>query len=141
MGIGHLRGMTKLKKLNLQGTALSDEGTRQLANLTELQEMNLYGTKITNVGVEVIKEFKHLSVVDLRYTVVTRSGVDRLKAAVPQCEINFLDRSVRASLPEGADRIVAGEGTSPWPNGYVRSAATRFLRTAGCGKSLWPERA
>ena len=59
---------------------------------------------------EVLKGLKHLSVVDLRYTRVTRAGVDRLQAAVPRCEVSFLDSSVRPGLPEGADRIVAGEG-------------------------------
>ena len=102
--------MTKLKKLNLQGAALTDEGIRHLADMTGLEELNLYGTKVTNVGVEVLKDLKHLSVVDLRYTRVTGAGVDRLRASVPRCEVSFLDPSVRPGLPEGADRIVAGEG-------------------------------
>ena len=138
-GIAHLRGMTKLKKLNLQGTALTDVGIRHLANMTELEELNLYGTKVSNVGVEVLKDLKHLSVVDLRYTRVTRAGVDRLQASVPRCEVTFLDPSVRPGLPAGADRIVAGRGTGPWPNGCVRSAAMRSSRTAGCGRSRWPQ--
>ena len=121
-GIAHLRGMTKLKKLNLQGAALTDEGTRHLANMTELEELNLYGTKVTNVGVEVLKDLKHLSIVDLRYTRVTRAGVDRLHASVPRCEVSFLDPSVRPGLPEGADRIVAGQGDE---------AVARWVRSIG----------
>ena len=121
-GIAHLRGMTKLKKLNLQGAALTDEGIRHLADMTELEELNLYGTKVTNVGVEVLKDLKHLSVVDLRYTRVTRAGVDRLRASLPRCEVSFLDPSVRPGLPEGADRIVAGEGDG---------AVARWVRSIG----------
>ena len=121
-GIAHLRGMTKLKKLNLQGAALTDEGIRHLANMTDLEELNLYGTKVTNVGVEVLKDLKHLSVVDLRYTRVTRAGVDRLRASVPRCDVSFLDPSVRPDLPEGADRIVAGEGDG---------AVARWVRSIG----------
>ena len=114
--------MTKLKKLNLQGAALTDEGSRHLANMTGLEELNLYGTKVSNVGVEVLKDLKHLSVVDLRYTRVTRAGVDRLKASVPRCEVSFLDPRYGLAIPEGADRIVAGEGDG---------AVARWVRSIG----------
>ena len=96
--------------------------------------MNLYGTKITNVGVEVLKDLKQLSVVDLRYTRVTRAGVDRLQASVPRCEVSFLDPSVRPGLPEGADRIVAGEGdgaVAQWVRSIGGHAVDRKRPVAG----------
>src|SRR5262249_21990658 len=78
--------------------------------------------RIANVGVEVLTGLKHLSIVDLRYTRVTRAGVDRLRASVPRCEVIFLDPTVRPALPEGADRIVAGEGDG---------AVARWVRSIG----------
>ena len=119
-GVAHLRGMTKLKKLNLQGAVLTDEGIRHLASMTGLEELNLYGTKVTNAGVDVLKDLKNLRTVDLRYTRVTRAGVDRLQAAVPRCDVTFLDPSVRPAIPAGADRIVAGQGDATVA-GWVRA--------------------
>ena len=88
-----------------------------------LEELNLYGTKVTNVGVEVLKGLQHLGVVDLRYTRVARAGVDRLRASLPRCDVSFLDPTVRAELPEGADRIVAGQGDGAVAGWVRRSAA------------------
>ena len=125
-GVAHLREMTRLKKLNLQGASLTDEGIRYLAKMTELEEVNLYGTKITNVGVEVLKDLKHLTAIDLRYTHVTRTGVDRLRTSVPRCDVSFLDASVRTGLPEGADKIVVGDGEGAVAQ-WVRSIGGRAV--------------
>src|SRR5262249_21729238 len=126
-GVTHLRGMMKLRKLNLQGSALTDDACRHLANMKELEELNLYGTKVTSASVEVLKDLKHLSDVDLRYTRMTRAGVDRLRGSLPQCELAFLDSSVRPGLPKGAERIVAGGGDS---------AVAQWVRSIG-GDAVW----
>ncbi|MBI3467901.1 MAG: hypothetical protein HY000_33255, partial [Planctomycetes bacterium] len=109
-GVAHLRGMTRLKKLNLESAGLTDEGLAVLSVMTTMQELNLYGTRITNAAVDTLENMKDLRTVDLRYTRMTRAGVDRLQAALPRCDITFLDSSVPPTIPAGADRIVAGEG-------------------------------
>ena len=134
-GVAHLGGMTRLKKLNLLGAELTDVGMQYLAGMVDLEELNLYGTRITNAGAEVLKGFRSLRQVDLRYTRVTRAGADGLRTALPECQVNFLDLSVRPSIPPDADRLVeakrcrrcrvgAGHG---WPGRVGGAGAARDL--------------
>src|SRR5262249_35357598 len=125
-GVAQLRGMTKLKKLSLQGAALSDEGIKVLAGMTDLEELNLYATKITNAAVEVLQELKKLRTVDLRYARMTRAGVDRLVAAVQKCDVTFLDPSPRPPVPADADRRLADDSDA---------AASEWVKAIG-GKAI-----
>jgi Leucine-rich repeat (LRR) protein len=109
-GAIHLAGMTRLKKLSLQSAGITDEGLRKLADLKQLEELNLYGTKVSNASVDVFLGMQHLRMIDLRYSRMSRAGVDRLVAAVPRCNVTFLDSSVRPAVPAGAERVVAGQG-------------------------------
>src|SRR5581483_10131191 len=47
--------------------------------------------------------------VDLRYTRMSRAGIDRLLAAVPQCNVTFLDPSPRPPVPAAADRGLSAD--------------------------------
>ena len=105
---------------------LRTRGIQQLAGMTELEELNLYGARISNAAVEVLKDLKDLRTVDLRYTRVSRTGVERLKTAVPQCDITFLDPSVRPALPAEADKNLAGAEDA---------IAARWVRALG-GKAV-----
>ena len=95
-----MKGLTELRKLNLLGAAVTDEGLAQLRGLKKLEELNLYRTQITNAGLEPLKEMKNLTSLDLRYTRATRAGVDGLRAKLPGLRVAFLDSSVkRAAAP------------------------------------------
>ena len=119
-GLEHLRGLTKLRKLNLLGTNVSDAGLAHLAGLTELEELNIYRTKVTNAGLSHLKGLPRLGLVDLRYSRVTGSGVESLRAALPDCRIEFLDVSP-VSQRAGAAKP-AGEGAE---------AVAKWVRSLG----------
>jgi Leucine-rich repeat (LRR) protein len=51
----HLKGMTKLKHLDLFGTRITDEGLEHLKGLTSLTTLDLSRTQITDAGLEQIK--------------------------------------------------------------------------------------
>ena len=106
-GVAHLAGLVNMRKLDLLGADLTDDGLKSLAGMTRLEELNLYRTKVTNVGLDQLKNLKSLRQIDLRYSRASQSGVDSLQAALPEARINFLDVSVRPSIPEGADRVLS----------------------------------
>ena len=45
-GLVGLKGLVRLRKLNLMGTTVSDSGLENLGELNKLQELNLYRTKV-----------------------------------------------------------------------------------------------
>jgi hypothetical protein len=55
-GIRHLRGLTRLKDLDLSGTDITDAGLAHLKGLTSLANLNLAGTLVTVEGVEQLKK-------------------------------------------------------------------------------------
>jgi hypothetical protein len=63
----HLKGLTKLRRLNLWGSEITDAALPQLKDLTQLKEL----------GVEVAE--------------VTRAGVAELKKALPNTRIGHIN--------------------------------------------------
>ena len=51
----HLKGLSKLQSLNLDGTLITDAGLQHLAGLPELENVNALRTKLTNPGTEKLK--------------------------------------------------------------------------------------
>ena len=47
-----LKGLTKIKRLNLRGTSITDDGLKRLKRLTDLEQLNLSGTKVTDAGLK-----------------------------------------------------------------------------------------
>jgi hypothetical protein len=48
--------MTKLEKLDLSNTGISDHGLKYLRGLKRLKILTLYGTKVTNKGLMKLKK-------------------------------------------------------------------------------------
>ncbi len=88
-GLAHLKGLTKLEKLNLDGTKITDEGLAHLKGLTKLEWLHLYSTAITDEGLVHLKRFSKLTHLRLAATTVTHSGVKRFGEALPDCEIEL----------------------------------------------------
>jgi Leucine-rich repeat (LRR) protein len=107
VGVANLQEMRRLRKLNLLAIDLTDAGIRHLANMSQLEELNLYGTKVTNSGLATLSNLANLRQLDVRYSRASRAGVANLQLALPECEITFLDLSVRPSIPAEADRLLA----------------------------------
>ena len=136
LGLSELKELAQLRKLNLLGTQVTDTGLESLVGMTQLEELVLYRTQVTNAGLEKLKQFKHLTSLDLRYTRTTRSGVASLQAALPHCQVDFVDFSLRptakvatATLPIGkgekavADWIQAIGGKAVWADGSVQEVS------------------
>ena len=64
-GLIHLTGLTKLKKLYLDGTPVADAGLVHLKGLTELETLSMDETQVTEVGVAEPK--KALPKCDIRW--------------------------------------------------------------------------
>lgn len=81
-------GLTKLTKLYLVDTKLTDAGLAHLKEMKDLQVLSLVGTPITDAGLEHLKEVKGLKELYLFGTQVTDEGVKKLKEALPELKID-----------------------------------------------------
>ena len=54
-GLEHLKGLTSLEILGLNGTKITDGGLGHLKGLTSLTKLFLYNTKVTDAGLSEIK--------------------------------------------------------------------------------------
>ena len=89
-GMEHLKNLTNVTNLGLEGTQVTDAGLEHLKGLTNLSFLlGLSGTKITDAGLEHLKGLKKLKYVSLQNTKVSQEGVDKLKKALPKCKIDY----------------------------------------------------
>ena len=77
--VSHVKGLSKLKKLTLNGTKITDAGLDHVKGLGSLEKLYLVDTKITDAGVEKLKDLKELKILSLVGTGVTDAGLDHLK--------------------------------------------------------------
>ena len=91
-GLGHLRGLTKLRELSLYGLRLHDDDLLQLEVLSGLRSLNLsvHG--------------------------VTSEGVGRLQRARPQLLVgySYTGRLVGDTMTPDYDGIILGTGHNAW---------------------------
>jgi len=76
-----------LEKLNLDYTAIDDEGLLTLAVLPGLKELRLDSGKISDASVPVLSKLTTLKYLNLYHTLVTEKGYGELKKALPECQI------------------------------------------------------
>jgi len=86
-GLRHLRGLTSVQKIWLNGTKITDAGLAHLTGLSTLKELGLFQTDITDAGLEQLHSLSNLEDLIVERTKVTDAGVDKLKAAVPGCKV------------------------------------------------------
>jgi hypothetical protein len=80
----YLRGMKRLRELDLNGTQVSDEGLRELEGLLDLATLRLKNTKITDAGFQKwLAARESLMLIDLRGTKVSKETGKTWKAARP----------------------------------------------------------
>ncbi|MEZ5393242.1 MAG: hypothetical protein R2724_10280 [Bryobacterales bacterium] len=60
-GVEYLRGMTKMRKLDLLGVDAGDASMEILASMPDLEVVNLYRTQITNAGLAQLQGLDHLT--------------------------------------------------------------------------------
>lgn len=110
---GQLADFTNLKKLQLQGTRITDAGLGFLAELPHLQGLNLYGTAVTDAGLKAIGQLPELKQVYLWQTAVSDAGLTKWKEANPQ-----------VAVQQEADREVFGTAALNPP--LLEAASTLF---------------
>jgi hypothetical protein len=78
---------TDLKRLYLNGTAITDRGLKHLAGLRELHTLSLSKTAVSDNGLRELRGLLNLRKLDVRDTNVTAEGAALLKGAIPKLEI------------------------------------------------------
>ena len=86
-GLFHLSGLTGLKRLRLDETQITDAGLAHLAGLTQLEQLNLYKSPITDAGLVHLAALANLKELSLQRTQVTAEGVAKLQKSLPKCQI------------------------------------------------------
>ena len=82
-----LKGLTKLERLYLSDTEVTDAGLVHLKGLTKLEVLWLTSTKVTDAGLVHLKGLTKLERLSLGGTKVTDAGIQELKKALPDCKI------------------------------------------------------
>ena len=75
----YLKGLDHLEWLSLNGSDVSDEILRQIADLPRLTLLNLNNTSISDKGLAYLAKSRQLQTLHLANTHVTEAGVTRLK--------------------------------------------------------------
>lgn len=78
-GLVHLRGLSELKTLYLDGSSITDAGLVNLKGLTKLETLGLSQTAVTRTGLVHLKGMVKLQTLGLSRTSVTDSGLVHLK--------------------------------------------------------------
>ena len=124
------RGLTKLRRLNLQSADVTDAGIDVLRSMPDLEELSLYRTKVSNAGLAKLAGLKNLRSVDLRYSRATGSGVRDLASNLPKAEILILETSNREPRRAKDAAVVANQGEAAIAE-WLRSIGGKVQMTDG----------
>jgi hypothetical protein len=125
--------LTKLERLFLARTAVTDAGLKCLSSVPNLRYLSLAGTKVTDAGLPNLECLKHLEMLELCDTAVSDSGIESLSAL----------RSLKSLYVDGTKVTKAGVGrlrkdlpncfvTLEWP-GWARVTEDRNESEEGGG--------
>ncbi len=78
-GLVHLRDMTELRSLRLEGTDVGDAGIAHLSGLTSLEELYLSRTEVGDNGVAYLASLPRLRTLALENTQVTNASLSTLR--------------------------------------------------------------
>ena len=77
--IERVKGLTKLRELDLSGSKITDAALRQLARFKHLECLDLDDTQITDAGLKSLKPLRGIQELSLSNTKITDAGLDELK--------------------------------------------------------------
>ncbi len=122
-GLEHLRGLTKLRFLNISGNAITDQAFKvlgtmpnittlyvgdnnkitgeELAQLRSLATLDLTRTAVSDQTLPQLYGLKSLFFLKLKGTKVTAVGIAALQKALPNCTIEW-DRAAKTTMPQPA---------------------------------------
>jgi hypothetical protein len=95
--VPHIKILKSLKALQLSHTSISDDGLLALQGFADLTHLGLDGTTITDKCVPVLTSFTSLKYLNIADTDLTAQGRERLRAGLPDCNIETVLKS-RAPL-------------------------------------------
>jgi len=87
-----LGAMTRLRRISLSGTDVTDAALAAVGACRELEDLRLNDTGVTDATVERLLELPGLDTVYLERTGATREGLARLRAAKPDLTVYADDR-------------------------------------------------
>ena len=94
-----LAKMKNLRRLNLLGTLVTDEGLKHLSGLTELEDLDLYGVKVTDSGIEHLSKLKKLRRLNLLGAQISDASAGILSGLKELRELNlYRSRITNAGL-------------------------------------------
>ena len=102
-----LESMSRLTRLHLAHTRVTDAGLQHLGRMPYLEYLNLVGTAVGDEGLRALEHLSRLRAVYLWGTRVTDSGVERLHRALPRATVQLgapLRSDPPARLASGAPR-------------------------------------
>ena len=82
-----LSEISKLDRLSLYGTKISDEEIDFLLGIESLSELELSNTRITDTGLKKLTKIATLKKLYLHNTLVTQAGVDAFQKSLPGCKV------------------------------------------------------
>ena len=82
-----LSEVSKLNRLTLYGTKISDEEIDSLLGIHSLNELELSSTRITDTGLEKLTKIATLKKLYLHNTLVTKEGVNAFQKSLPGCAV------------------------------------------------------
>ena len=88
-GLAHLQSLTELTFLDLSNTNVSDAGLAHLTDLTDLMHLELSSTRVSDKGLVHLKKLTKLNYLNLRATQVSDAGVQELQQALPNLKIKL----------------------------------------------------
>ncbi len=86
-GLQQLVDFIQLRTLNLSETSIGDLAFNVLNTLPHLEVLNLYGTQITDSGLVQLQKLKSLRRLYLWKTAVTEAGIENLEEALPDLRV------------------------------------------------------
>jgi F-box and leucine-rich repeat protein 14 len=91
-GVAHFKRLVQLEHLDLFGHDVSDASVGILNAMTELQTLALSGHGFTDAGLEGLARLPKLRELRLFETAVSTNGIARVKARLPELQIQAWDR-------------------------------------------------
>jgi hypothetical protein len=86
-GLAHFTGMKDLESLTLYETAVGDDGLEHLSGLTNLQTLHLMKTNVSDKGLQHLHGLPNLKWLNVQGTRVTDAGVRELQQARPGLQV------------------------------------------------------
>ena len=86
-GLVHLKSLTNLEELTLQGVPITNEGLEHLSGLVHLTSLSLGKTKITDAGLVHLRTLEKLEYLDVKETKVTSQGAAELRKHLPRIKV------------------------------------------------------